>query len=91
MSLPRESKKQKTIFNYKIQISVILSFCLCKQKQQTKQEKVKLSLKIHRTKIINYPHTITEPVPEVKFAYADVNGNLKICLHEPREGKYVSI
>ena len=30
----------------------------------------------------------TESVPEVKFAYADVNGNLKIRLHEQREGKY---
>ena len=39
-------------------------------------------------KIINYAHRITELVPEVKFAYADVNGNLKIHLHEQREGKY---
>ena len=40
-------------------------------------------------KIINYAHRITELVPEVKFAYADVNGNLKIHLHEQREGKYM--
>ena len=50
--------------------------------------KVKLSLTKRRTKIINYAHTITEQVLEVKFAYADVNGNLKIHLHEQREGKY---
>ena len=54
-----------------------------------KKLKVKLSLTKHRTKIINYAHSrITESVPEVKIAYADVNGNLKIHLHEQREGKY---
>ena len=39
-------------------------------------------------KIINYAHRITESVPKFKFAYADVNDNLKIHLHEQREGKY---
>ena len=53
-----------------------------------KKRKVKLSLTKRRTKIINYAHTITEPVPEVKFAYAVVNGNLKIRLHEQGKGKY---
>ena len=47
-----------------------------------------LSLTKCRTKIINYAHRTTESVPEAKFAYADVNGNLKIHLHEQREGKY---
>ena len=46
---------------------------------QTKKLKVKLLPKC-RTKIINYAHRLTESVPEVKFAYADVNGNLKIGL-----------
>ena len=58
------------------------------QLQNKKKLKVKLSLTKRRTKIINYAHRITESVPEVKFAYADVNGNLKIRLHEQREGKY---
>ena len=91
MSLSWKSKGRKTIHNYKIQISFISSFCLCKQKQQvqnSKKLKLELSLTKRRTKIINYAHRITEPVPEVKFAYADVNGNLKIRLHEQREGKY---
>ena len=39
-------------------------------------------------KIINYTHIITEPVPETKLSYAYVDGNLKICLREQREGKY---
>ena len=56
--------------------------------QNKKKFKVKLSLAKRRTKIINYAHRITGSVPEVKFAYADVNGNLKIRLHEQREGKY---
>ena len=47
-----------------------------------------LSLTKCRTKIINYAHRTTESVPEAKFAYADVNGNLKIHLHEQKEGKY---
>ena len=40
-------------------------------------------------KIINYAHRITESVLQSKLAYAYVNGNLKICLHEQREGKYM--
>ena len=91
MSSSWKSKRWETIHNYTVQISLILSFHLCKQKQHTKQKKlqVKLSLTKHRTKTINYTHSrITESVPEVKFAYADVNGNLKIHLHEQREGKY---
>ena len=56
--------------------------------QNKKKFKVKLSLTKRRTKIINHAHRITELVPEVKFAYADINGNLKIRLHEQREGKY---
>ena len=83
MSSSWESKRWKTIHNYTIQISLISSFRLCKKKL-----KLKLSLTKRRTKIINYAHRITESVPEVKFAYADVNGNLKIRLHEQREGKY---
>ena len=83
MSSSWESKRWKTIHNYTIQISLISSFRLCKKKL-----KLKLSLTKRRTKIINYAHRITESVPEVMFAYADVNGNLKIRLHEQREGKY---
>ena len=56
--------------------------------QNKKKLIVKLSLTKRRASIINYGHAITEPAPEVTFAYADVNGNLKICLNEQREGKY---
>ena len=44
---------------------------------KTRKNLKSLSLAKHRTKIINYAHRITGSVPEVKFAYADVNGNLK--------------
>ena len=57
--------------------------------QNEKKLKVKLSLSKCRTKIINYAHTITELVPEVKFAYTDVNGNLKMHLKGQRESKYM--
>ena len=80
--------KQSTIIRFKSH-SFRASVNASRSKIQNKEKlKVKLSLTKRRTKIMNYAHTITEPVPEVKFAYADVNGNLKIHLHEQREGKY---
>ena len=80
--------KQSTIIRFKSH-SFLTSVYASRSKIENKKKlKVKLSLTKRRTKIINYAHTITEPVPEVKFAYADVNGNLKISLHEQREGKY---
>ena len=90
MSSSWESKGRKTINNYKIQKhSFRASVYGSRSKIQNKRKlKVKLSLTKRRTKIINYAHTITELVPKVKFAYADVNGNLKICLQEQREGKH---
>ena len=57
--------------------------------QNRKKIKLKLSLTKHRTKIINYAHSITELIPGVKFAYVDVNGNLKINLHDQTKGKYM--
>ena len=57
--------------------------------QNKKKLTVKLSSKRCRTKIINYANTITESVPEVKYAYADVTSKLKVCLLEQREGKYI--
>ena len=36
-----KSKRWKIIHNYTVQISLILSFRICKQKQHTKQEKIK--------------------------------------------------
>ena len=44
--------------------------------QKRKKLKLKLSLTKRRTKIINYAHAITESVPEVKFAYADVKDTI---------------
>ena len=38
-----------TIHNYTIQISLILSFRLCNQKQHTKQEKIKSQIIINET------------------------------------------
>ena len=90
MSSSWESKRWKTIHTYAIQISLIFSFRLCKQKQHMNQEKIKSQIIIKRkTKIINYTQRITESVPEVKFAYADVSSNLKICLHEIKSNYYI--
>ena len=78
--------KQSTIIRFKFQASVYASRSNI---QNTKKLKLQISSTKCRTKIINYAHTITEPVPQVKFAYADVNGNLKICPHKRRQGKYM--
>ena len=80
--------KQSTIIRFKSHLFRASVYASRSNIQKKKQLKVKLSLTKRRTKIINYAHTITELVPEVKFAYTDVNGNLKIRLHEQREGKY---
>ena len=73
--------KQSTIIQFKSHSFQASIYASRNNIQNKKKLKVKLSCKC-RIKIINYAHRITESVPEVKFAYADVNGNLKICLHE---------
>ena len=83
-----KDKKQSTIIQFKSHSFQDSIYASRNNIQNKKKLTVKLSCKC-RTKIINYAHRITESVPEVKFAYADVNGNLKICLHERREGKYM--
>ena len=83
--------KQSTIIRFKSHSFRASVYASRSNIQNKKKLKVKLSLTKSRTKIINYAHRIAESVPEVKFAYADVNGNVKIHLHEQREGKYVSI
>ena len=79
--------KQSTVTRFKSH-SFRASVCASRNNVQNKKKlKVKLSLTKRRTKVINYAHRFTELVPEVKFTYVDVNGNLKIRLHEQREGK----
>ena len=81
--------KQSTIIRFKYHSFRASVYASRNNIQNKKRLKVKLSSTKHRTtKIINYAIRITESVPEVKFAYADVNDNLKIGLHEQREGKY---
>ena len=70
--------KQSTIIRFKSHSFRASVYASRNNIQNKKKLKVKLSLTKRRTKIINYAHRITESVPEVKFAYADVNGNLKI-------------
>ena len=61
-----------------------------KQKEiKGKKIKVKLSLTKHRTRAIKYAHQITEYDAEVNFVYADMNGNLKLTLHNSIGNKYV--
>ena len=73
--------KQSTVIQFKSHSFQASVYASRNNIQNKKKLKVKLSCKC-RTKIINYAHRIIESVPEVKFAYADVNGNPKICLHE---------
>ena len=81
--------KQSTIIRFKSHSFRASVYASRNNIQNKKTLKVKWWLAKRRTtKIINYAIRITESVPEVKFAYADVNGNLKIRLHEQREGKY---
>ena len=70
--------KQSTIIRFKSHSFRASVYASRNNIQNKKKLKVKLSLTKRRTRIINYAHRITESVPEVKFAYADVNGNLKI-------------
>ena len=79
--------KQSTIIRFKSHSFRASVYASRNNIQNKKKLKVKLSLTKRRTKIINYAHRITESVPEVKFAYTDVNGNLKIRLHEQRAGQ----
>ena len=61
-----------------------------KQKEiKGKEIKVKLLLTKRRTRTIKYAHQITENNAEVNFVYADMNGNLKIRLHNSIGNKYV--
>ena len=54
-----------------------------------KKIKVKLSLTKHRTRTMKYARQITENNAEVKFVYADMNGSLKLRLHNSIGNKYV--
>ena len=54
-----------------------------------KKIKVKLSLTKHWTRTFKYAHQITENNAKVKFVYADMNGNLKLKLHNSIGNKCV--
>ena len=74
--------KQSTIIRFSSHSLRVSVYASRNNIQNKKKLKVKLSSTKRRTKIINYAHRITESIPGVNFAYADVNGNLKIRLHE---------
>ena len=67
-----KGRKQPTVVRFKSHPFRASAYVNSGTIQHKKKLKVKLSLTRRRTKIINYAHTITEPVPEVKLAYADV-------------------
>lgn len=61
------------------------------RRKYTKQEQSKIQIIINKRqkkdyKLRTYNYRTN---PEIKFAYVDVNGNLKICLHKKRVGKYM--
>ena len=72
-----KAKVGKQIQSYKIKISLISSFCLCKQKQNTQQEETKREIITNKRKIIKYTHKIIEAEQEVMFGYAYVIVMLK--------------
>ena len=84
-----KDRKQSTIITFKSYSFRTSVYASRSNIQDREKIKLKLSLTKRRKKIINYAHTVTEPVPGVTFAYVDVNGNLKIRLHEQTEGKYM--
>ena len=72
-----KAKVGKQIQSYKIKISLISSFCLCKQKQNTQQKETKREIITNKRKIIKYTHKIIEAEQEVMFGYAYVIVMLK--------------
>ena len=84
-----KDEKQSTIIRFKSHLFQASAYASGSIIQNRKKLRLKLSLTNHRRKIINYAHTIRELIPWVKFAYTDVNGNLKIHLHEQTEDKYM--
>ena len=48
-----------------------------------------MSLTRHRTKTFKYAHRKTENNNNVKFVFADANGNLKMRLNDKIENEYV--
>ena len=58
------------------------------QKRKTmsnKKLKVKLSLTKKRTKTLTHAYKMVESIQQVKFVFADINGNLKLRLNQPVE------
>ena len=51
--------------------------------------KIKLSLTRKRRKTLTYAYKISGKLPNVKFFYADIHGNLKLRLNEPINNKIV--
>ena len=58
-------------------------------KNQREKIKVKLSWTKHQTRTIKYAHQITENNAEVNCVNADMNGNLKLRLHNSIGNRYV--
>ena len=55
-----------------------------------KKLKVRVSLTKKRSDLIKYAYSITENTPpNLKFVFADINGNLKLRLEEPFDNRYV--
>ena len=85
---PTRDGKQSTIVRFRLHV---FKENVCQKQKEIKRKKikVKLSLTKHRTKTIKHAHQITENNAEVKFVYADMNGNLKLRLHNSIGNKYV--
>ena len=61
-----------------------------KRKQiKIKKLKIKLSLNKRLTELVNYAHNLTQNLPEVDFAFADILCNLKVKLKERYKNKFI--
>ena len=58
-----------------------------KRRKCNKKEKIKLSLTQRRRKTLTYAYNNADKLPETDF-YADIHGNLKICLKNPINNKF---
>ena len=73
-----KDRKQSTIIRFKSDSFGASAYASRSNTQNREKNKTQIIINKTQIIIINYAYTITELVPGVKFAYVDVNGNLKI-------------
>ena len=75
---PTRDGKQSTLVRFRLSHAFKEKVYQKQKEIKGKKIKLKLSLTKHQTRTIKCAHQITENDAEVKFVYADMNGNLKL-------------